>query len=215
VHVARLALSLVIVFSSSPRLNSQQSVAAVQRDSQALSLLAQCSRAMGASSAAPDIYADGTITPSNPRNPSAKVVLKSLGTDRVRSEISLPGGQQVYVLDHGRGFSLISGLRKYLPAHSTFYSRPEHLSAFACGIDLARPNISVSYVSIETLRATTVHHLRFLASSSDPLQQLISEFHVYLDSKRFELSRPPTGSSLPMPSRIVLSAKRTTTTTNL
>jgi hypothetical protein len=182
-RVARLLLSLIIVFSSSPRLNSQQSVAAVQRDSQALSLLAQCSGAMGASSAAPDIYADGTITPSNPRNPSAKVVLQSLGTDLVRSEISLPGGQQVYVLNHGRGFSLISGLKKYLPLHSTLYARPEHLSAFACGIDLARPNVSVSYVSTETLQATTVHHLRFLAASSDPLEQLISEFHVYLDTQ--------------------------------
>jgi hypothetical protein len=155
----------------------------VTRDPQALSLLSQCSASMGASSLVPDIYAEGTITPTNPNSTSASVVLKSKGTDLVRSEINLPNGQQVYVLNNGRGFSLISGQKKYLPAHSTLYSRPEHLNAFACGLDLARANISVSYVSLETLRTATVHHLRFLATSSDPLEQLISEFHVYLDTK--------------------------------
>jgi hypothetical protein len=182
-RLARFVLSLLLIFASSPRLNSQQSSPAPTRDAQALLLLSQCSTAMGASSAAPDIYAEGTITPTNPQNASASVVLKSMGTDRVRSEINLPGGQRVYVLNSGQGFSLISGEKKYLGAHSTLYSRPEHLSAFACGIDLARPNVSVSYVGAETLRTATVHHLRFLVASSDPLQHLISEFHLYLDAQ--------------------------------
>jgi|SRR5579859_168683 len=182
-RAARLVLSFVLILSSSPQLSSQQSPTTVTRDPQALSILTQCSSAMGASSTAPDIYAVGTITPSNPQNPSASVVLKSIGTDRVRSEINLPSGQQIYVLNNGRGFSLISRLKKYLPTHSTLYSRPEHLSAFACGIDLTRLNVGVSYVSTETLRASPVHHLVFAAASPDPLQKLISEFHIYLDTK--------------------------------
>jgi hypothetical protein len=169
--------------TNSPSTSANQSP---QRDPQTLSFLAQCSVAMGVPSAIPNIYAEGTITPTNPQNPSAGV-LKSMGTDRVRSEINLPSGQQVYVLNSGRGFSLISGEKKYLPAHSTLYFRPELLSAFACGIDLARPNVSISYIRLETLRAATVHHLKFLASSSDPLEQLISEFHVYLDAQTLRI----------------------------
>jgi hypothetical protein len=155
----------------------------VTRDPQSLSLLAQCSSSMGASGVIPDIYAEGTITPTNPKSPSASVVLKSKGTDRVRTEISSTSGGQTHVINNGRGFSLISGQRKNLAAHATAYFRPEHLSAYACSIDVARTNVSVSYVGLENLAAASVHHVIFHAASSDPLDQLISEFHVYLDTK--------------------------------
>jgi len=147
---------------------------------------------MGVSSAIPDIYAEGKITPANPQNPSASIVLKSKGTDRVRSEINYADGQQVYVLNNGKGFSLMSRVKKYLPAHSTLYSRPEHLSAYACSIDVARTNISVSYLGLENLAAAPVHHVVFHAISSGPLEQLISEFHVYLDSQTLRVVKTAT-----------------------
>jgi hypothetical protein len=108
-------------------------------------------------------------------------VLKSKGTDRLRTEFSLTSGPQIFVVNSGRGFSLVAGKKRIDALHSTEYFRPEHLSAFACSIDLARPNISVSYVALENLGASTAHHLVFRAASSDPLEILISEFHVYLD----------------------------------
>ena len=77
---------------------------------------------------------------------------------------------------------MISGQRKNLPAHTTTYFRPEHLSAFVCGIDLARPNIGVSYRGLDTQGGASVHHLQFQAASEDAVDQLISEFHVYLDT---------------------------------
>src|SRR5712691_4323384 len=134
-RVTSFSLSLVLILVSPPHLSSQQSTATPQRDAQALSILTQCSSAMGASSTIPDIYAEGTIIPTNPNNPSATIVLKSRGTDRVRSELNYPSGQQVYVLNNGRGFSSISGQKKNLAAHAVSYYRPEHLSAYACSID--------------------------------------------------------------------------------
>lgn len=154
-----------------------------QRDPQALALLAQCSTAMGAQGTVPDIYAEGVITRANPNSPSATVVVKSKGTDRVRNEISLVDGQQIFVVNSGRGFSSVSGQRKNLPLHSTSYFRPEHLSAFACAIDLARANISVSYLGVDGTGAAPAHHLLFQSALPDRFEQLASEFHVYLDAK--------------------------------
>jgi len=182
-RVVRIALSLVLIFQSSSQLSAQQTSVAVQRDAQALSLLSQCGAAMGTAGTVPNIYAEGTITPANPDTSSSSFVLKSKGTDRLRTEFSLATGIQVHVINNGRGFSLIAGKKASNAFHSTAYFRPEHLSGFACSIDLARPNVSVSYAALETLGASTAHHLVFRAASPDPLELLISEFHVYLDSQ--------------------------------
>jgi hypothetical protein len=64
-RVTRFLLSLFFVCSTSPRLNSQQSVVAVQRDLQALSVLQRCLSAGGGAQAfgtIQDFLASGTIT---------------------------------------------------------------------------------------------------------------------------------------------------------
>ena len=194
-RVARVILSFTLVLSSSPRLSSQQAPAAPTgptRDPQALSLLAQCATAMGASHGSPDVYAVGTIGPANPANPASTFVLKSKGTNQSRTDITLPTGVQTFVVNNGRGFSLVAGARKKLPLQTTAYFRPEHLSAFACAIDLARSDMSATYVGLETLQTASVHHLLFRSSSSDPLDQLISEFHVYLDATTMRVTKTAT-----------------------
>ena len=187
-------LSFLLFFSSSLQVNSQQPIpiSAATRDPQALSLLTRCSSAMGASLPNPDFYAVGAITPTNPSNPASTFVLKSKSTNQVRSEITLPSGVQTFVVNNGRGFSLIAGKRNNLALHATAYFRPEHLSAFACSIDLARSSVSVAYVGLESLQAATVHHLLFKSASSNPLEQLISEFHVYLDANTLRVIKTAT-----------------------
>jgi hypothetical protein len=180
-RVLRIALFVALIFQNSSQVYAQQSAVAVQRDTQALSLLSQCSTAMGATTTVPDLYAVGTVTPTNPNSSPSNLVLKSKGTDRLRTEFSLTSGLQVFVVNSGHGFSLVAGKKITDALQSTEYFRPEHLSAFACSIDLTRPNISLSYVALESLGASTAHHLVFRAASSDPLEILISEFHVYLD----------------------------------
>src|SRR5258708_92877 len=133
---------------------------------------------MGAPSTIPDIYAEGTIIPRNTNTHSATIVLKCRGTEPERSELNYASVQRDYLFNKGRGFSSIAGQKKNLAAHAVSYFRPEHLSAYACSIDVARTNVSVSYVGLENLAATSVHHVVFYAASSDPLDQLISEFHV-------------------------------------
>ncbi len=64
-RVARFVLSFLLVFASSPRLNSQQSVAAVQRDPEALALLTQVLASAGglqAFESVSDFQVTGTIT---------------------------------------------------------------------------------------------------------------------------------------------------------
>jgi hypothetical protein len=147
---------------------------------------------MGAPSTVPDIYAVGKFISANSDSTSTGFVLESKGTDRLRTEFDFHDGAQIFVINSGHGYSLIAGKKKNLAAHSTSYFRPEHLSAFACSIDLARPNVGVSYVALENLGTSTVHHLVFRAASPDPLELLISEFHVYLDSQTYRIVKTAT-----------------------
>jgi hypothetical protein len=178
-------LTLAIIFPSAAQQTS--STAPPNHDAQAMSLLAQCDSAMGTSATAPDVYAVGTIISANPDSIASSVVLKSKGTDRLRTEFAFDSGPQIFVINRGHGFSLIAGKKIKLAGHATSYFRPEHLSAFACSIDLARSNVGVAYVALENLGSITVHHLVFRAASSDPLELLISEFHVYLDPQTFRI----------------------------
>ena len=196
-RVVRIALFVALIFQSSSQVYAQQFAVAVQRDAQALSLLSQCSTAMGASTTIPDLYAVGTVTPTNPNSSPSSLVLKSKGTDRLRTEFSLTSGLQVFVVNSGYGFSLVAGKKITDALHSTEYFRPEHLSAFACSIDLARPNVSVSYVALENLGTSTAHHVVFRAASSDPLELIISEFHVYLDPQTFRVVKTATWAFAP------------------
>jgi hypothetical protein len=144
---------------------------------------------MGMPAAVPDLYAEGTISPTDPKNPSANFVTKSKGANRVRNEINSGNGEQVYVVNDHRGFSLISGQRNIIPSHTTANFRPEHLPAFACSIDPRTLDLSVTYVGLENLGTASVHHVVFRSTSLDPLDQLISEFHVYLDAKTLRVSK--------------------------
>lgn len=180
-----------------PCIAQQSSALTPQRDPQALNILAQCNAAMGATATVPDLYLQGTITPTNPNTPPSTFVLESKGTDRVRTEIDSPNGKQVFVVNDERGFSLTSGIKKNLALHLTSYFRPEHLSAFACSIDVARPNMGVAYAGEEIIGAATAYHLIFQAASSDPLDVIVSEFHVYVDSKTFRVLKTATWAFAP------------------
>ena len=175
---------------------SQASVAP-QRDPQALALLGQCASAMGATGIVPDLYLEGTISSKNADKPPSTVVLKSKGTGQLRTEFTSSGIQQVFVVSNERGFSLASGKKQNLALQATAYFRPEHLSGFACTIDAARPNIAISYGGLETVGASTAHHIVFRAQSSDPLDILMSEFHLYLDSTTFRVVKTVTWAFSP------------------
>lgn len=181
--VALVCVCFCIPVLGQATISKEGQAVAVQRDPQAMALLAQCSAAMGAGATVPDLYLAGTITPANPDSPPSTFVLESKGIDRVRNEIGSPKGKEVFVVNNERGFSLVSDKRESLALHLTSYFRPEHLNAFACSIDVARPEMSVIYAGDETVGNSTSHHIVFRAASPNPLDAIVSEFDVYIDSK--------------------------------
>jgi hypothetical protein len=182
-----ISVLLSIFISAAPALPQQPAATSPPTDPLAVSLLSQCKASMGAPILLPDIYAAGKITPANPNSPSSTFVTKSKGANRLRNEISLPSGLQVFVVSPGQSFSIAGTQRNKnsSPVPPTFI--PEHLAALTCNFNLAALGLTVSYVGSETVSSISVHHIVFQSTSADPLDQLTSELHVYLDASSLQI----------------------------
>lgn len=156
------------------------------RSPEAVALLAQCAAAMGAANVL-DSYAEGTVTRADAREPASAVIVRSKGSDRVRTDVAAQDRQETYVINRGAGHESRDGARKNQPAQATRYHRPEHVPALACLIDVTRPAMQVSYEGMEQHGRETLHHLKFLATPRSEktrwADELMSEFHVYLDAQ--------------------------------
>jgi len=101
----RLLLSVIIVFSSSSRLNSQQLVTAVMRDPQALHLLEESLAEMGPATKDTIVDAEAVgklFTPSDLANPVGSFVAKVRGKD-FSMETTRGGSQSRFRVLNGRG----------------------------------------------------------------------------------------------------------------
>ncbi len=180
-HLAA-SLTFLSLLAAQPALSQDQ----VARSPEGLALLAQCAAGMGAAQVL-DTYAEGAITRADAREPASAVIVRSKGSDRVRTDLAAQDRQQTYVVRQGGGHESRDGTRTNLPAHTTRYHRPEHVPALACALDLARPNMRVSYEGLEQDGTETLHHIKFLATPRSEktrwADELMSEFHVYLDAQ--------------------------------
>src|SRR6266404_4133071 len=90
-RVARLLLTLIIVFSSSPRVNSQQSLTVPVRDAQAVAILQSALASLGgtAQTAPASIVASGTYTRFLADSTTVSLPLRAevLGYDKFRWEV--------------------------------------------------------------------------------------------------------------------------------
>ena len=156
-----------------------------KRDVAAINVITQSLTAMGMiASPTLETSAQGTITDRNGNvNP---ITIETIGTDRVRHNV---GSAFTFVSNTGNGFLLINGKKQNLASWATEYERPEHLPALSLMADYLNPNLQIQYIGLETINGTPVHHVRLSVLSIDPSQQaiedLISEFHVYIDQKTF------------------------------
>ena len=101
-RTSSLALA-ALSFVPTAALAQQSPPSPVQRDPQAITLLDRCASAMGAVGQTDAIYATGQITYADGQSPAEDLVLKSIGSDRVRREGTKPSGQSVFILNSGIG----------------------------------------------------------------------------------------------------------------
>src|SRR6267142_4948247 len=102
-RVTRLVLSLLLVLSSSPHLNSQQRVATPQRDPQAVAVLTQMLGATGWVSLPSDAVASGTVTRFHGDTQDVvNLTLKVRNGGQVRFEVQDPASPSTTVVNVGQ-----------------------------------------------------------------------------------------------------------------
>jgi hypothetical protein len=167
----------------------------VQRDSQAVAVLAQAQAAMGAATApVADTVAIGNVAYWDGRTGTVRIETKGIG--RLRFETTLDGKTNTVVVSAGRGYSLEGATRRKLPVWVTQYLRVEHLPALSRIADYLQPNTKLAYLGVETVSGRAAHHIRISAAPTDntpaDIEDLISEFHVFVDCESLQVLKTIT-----------------------
>ncbi len=122
-RVVWLILSFVLILASSPRLNSQQPVAAPQRDPHALQIASRSQQAMGVYTSVPvPIRGTGLISYS-PDEPQGAIEIVCFGPRIFRTSITRGTDSYVYFTNNGQGTVSVNGKKIPLPYHNTFGQR--------------------------------------------------------------------------------------------
>ena len=157
-------------------------------DPRAVAILARCAAAMGTHQLQ-DSYVAGTITPADPREPASTVVSSTKGLELVRHDVSDANGTRTMVVRFGKGHSVQAGTVRPLARSLAAYYIPEHVPALACSVVDLRPVMNLRYVGQEAVGPRTAHHLVLEMRSRNPrladIVQLLSEYHVYIDTETF------------------------------
>jgi len=129
-----------------------------------------------------DAYATGTITHVLPNVPPGTITTWTKGSAE-RYDLSSGGDQQTYVANGGRSWSFRQGQRGKLPYALSAYHRPEHTPALTCTLDLANPQMSISYIGQELVRGRQLNHIKIFVppAGGDYTDAMLSQLDIYLD----------------------------------
>ena len=159
------------------------------RNAQAVELLQQCAQAMGTLNPNSGILVSGQITSTQRPGDPGKLTIELQGYTEMRREVAYSSVNDIAIVNNGQvQMTRNSAIFNIAPWQETYF-RPDDVPALACSLDLARPQMNVSYVGLETVSGTPVHHIQFFASAqrlpdgSNTLEPIISEFDVYLDTQ--------------------------------
>ena len=194
-RVARLLLTLIIVFSSSPRVNSQQSLTVPVRDAQAVAILQSALASLGgtAQTAPASIVASGTYTRFLADSTTVSLPLRAevLGYDKFRWEVDTP--------DQGTVVTVVFGTASWhqsaqgtesvtisqIPG-TTFESFP----ALSISNWLSSPTVAVKMIGSESLAGNAVYRISVtptLGANTDPnwktMYETTHQCDFYVDQK--------------------------------
>jgi hypothetical protein len=156
------------------------------KNQQALGVLQRSLASMNASTVIQDTIAQGNATFSDGTSPV--VTIKTRGTNQIRYVLDYGSSSITTVINNGDGYRIENGVKTALPLHTTLYERVEYLPALSRAADYLDSRTNLSYLGLETLGSTQVHHIEIttLSNSNSPTdaqaEALNSEFHVFIDS---------------------------------
>jgi hypothetical protein len=193
-RVARLVLSFLLILSSSPRLNSQQTTSAPQRDPQALAALGQVAAAIGwtTGTVPPTIVASGTLTrPGAGQQAPASFVIKQRGPSQHRMDLQDSGTISTTVVNGLAGKVLSSAGTKYrLPAHAAFSIQSPAFPFLSDLMHATDPSIEIQNLGTNTIDGTTCQGVGIVrhAKSDDKLahfRDLAAPLKVWISLQTF------------------------------
>lgn len=175
--LAALGLAFLLpLLAAQPSATQQSSTTTVQRDQQALTIVAQVLKNAGgvaALSAIQDVTGSGTITYYwAGEEVQGTVSVKGRGTGQFRLDAKLSTGSLSWAVNNGTGFvKEVDGSVTKIPYHNTVnfgnLTFPLRFMANAA----QDTSISMAYVGLETKNGNQVHHVRLqnlLPSNADP-----------------------------------------------
>ena len=188
-RVARLVLSFLLILSSSPRLNSQQSTAPPQRDLQALALLANMTAATGWTQVniPIDAVANGSVILETP--PQTKtVVFKGRPGRQIRTEF--PSQGIVFVINGTQGKGREATGSQDIAGSTILGTKTFVFPFFTELVQYNAPDVSVLYLGTETVAGQLAHRIELKRPAqwgrpTDVLLEKASRVVVSLSSTSF------------------------------
>jgi hypothetical protein len=189
-RVARFLLSLTIVFCSSSPINSQQPVAAVQRDPQALTLARLSVQALSGNQSVTDATLQGTANyTAGSDEESGAFTLELKGNQESRLVLNLSGGtrEEIRQVQAGAWVGL-DGQKHATALHNCWTDASSLLPVFTLQAALANSQIAALYVGQATVNGATADHLQFSQVAAGQSQKMttqiqqLSSMEVYLDA---------------------------------
>jgi hypothetical protein len=175
-RVAWVILSFLLILSSSPRLNSQQSRATPQRDPQAIALLTQALTASGGATLTASLHdftASGSVTYFWAGSQvQGTATIRALGVTSFRLDAALPEGVRSWATTQGQGLiKETNGQVSQILWHNTIHLGALNLPQWKIANVLNNSTFSVQYYGTDTFSGHQVALIRVQKptdASTDP-----------------------------------------------
>ena len=158
-----------------------------QTHDHAAKILASCGQAMGSQKADGSFVGEGEVRYPD-SSPTEHLLWKTKGPELSRLEFSGKDTKTIHVVSHGSGFRERDSKKEMLPFHHSAYYRNEMIPALACSKSGWHSGMLAEYIGTEMVEGHSVSHLRFHMAArgkskhQDAVEELLSEYHVFIDS---------------------------------
>jgi len=178
-RVARVIISILLFLSSSPYLNSQQSVPTPQRDPQAVALLQGSSRAMGGVVPADSVATGSVVIVAGSDTDKGTIRILTRGTEQTYEELELSQGGRTISFSDGIAREKINGVAATLSLERTLSARSASFPLPFIAGALSNPDEAFQFVGTEYVDGQQLNHVRLWNTfSSKPSLQTLAEFSM-------------------------------------
>jgi hypothetical protein len=178
-RVARLVLSFLLIPSASPRVNSQQSTSAQQRDPQAIALLQSSVRAMGGNVPL-DSVANGTVLQTaGSLSTTGNIRILTRGTEQTSDDIQWPNCTDSNVYSSQRSVRVACGNSSALSMEEAATNQGAYSPMMLIAHFLNESDSAIQLVRLEVVSGKNTAHLRLSETySSSAVLQRVAPFSV-------------------------------------